>query len=69
VNAVGGQTTIRKDLPEMQAIAKTALKFPELFGYFIGSVQLTASTKIDRDLREDRDGRKSGRQETAGTTH
>jgi hypothetical protein len=35
----------------------------------IGSVQLTASTKTDRDLREDRDGRKSGRQETAGTTH
>ena len=34
-----------------------------------GSVQLTASTKTDRDLREDRDGRKSGRQETAGTTH
>jgi hypothetical protein len=34
----------------------------------IGSVQLTASTKTDRDLREDRDGRKSGRQETAGTT-
>jgi hypothetical protein len=34
-----------------------------------GSVQLTASTKTDRDLREDRDGRKSCRQETAGTTH
>jgi hypothetical protein len=34
-----------------------------------GSVQLTASIKTDRDLREDRDGRKSGRQETAGTTH
>ena len=34
----------------------------------IGSVQLTASTKTDRDLREDRDGRKSCRQETAGTT-
>jgi hypothetical protein len=34
-----------------------------------GSVQLTASTKTERDLREDRDGRKSGRQETAGTTH
>jgi len=32
----------------------------------IGSVQLTASTKTDRDLREDWDGRKSGRQETAG---
>ena len=31
-----------------------------------GSVQLTASTKTDRDLREDWDGRKSGRQETAG---
>jgi hypothetical protein len=34
-----------------------------------GSVQLTASTKTDRDLREERDGRKTGRQETAGTTH
>jgi hypothetical protein len=32
----------------------------------IGSVQLTAFTKTDRDLREDWDGRKSGRQETAG---
>jgi hypothetical protein len=31
-----------------------------------GSVQLTASTKTDRDLREDWDGRKSGRQEAAG---
>ena len=37
--------------------------------YLSGSVQLTASTKTDRDLREDRDGRKSGRQETADTTH
>jgi uncharacterized membrane protein YeaQ/YmgE (transglycosylase-associated protein family) len=35
----------------------------------VGSVQLTASTKTGRDLREDRDGRKSGRQETADTTH
>jgi hypothetical protein len=34
-----------------------------------GSVQLTASTKTDNVLREDWDGRKSGRQETAGTTH
>jgi hypothetical protein len=33
-----------------------------------GSVQLTASTKTDRDLREDGDGRKTGKQETAGTT-
>src|SRR4029077_4521028 len=32
-------------------------------------VQLTASTKTDHDLREDRDERKSGRQGTAGTTH
>ncbi len=34
-----------------------------------GSVQLTASTKTDRDLREDWDGRRSPRQETADTTH
>src|SRR5277367_5861149 len=37
--------------------------------YLSGSVQLTASTKTDRDLREDLDGRKSGGQESAGTTH
>jgi hypothetical protein len=34
----------------------------------LGSVQLTASTRTDRDLREDWDGRRSGRQETASTT-
>ena len=33
-----------------------------------GSVQLTASTRTDRDLREDWDGRRSHRQERARTT-
>jgi hypothetical protein len=33
------------------------------------SVRLTASTKTDRDLRENWDGRKSGRQETAGAAY
>ena len=35
----------------------------------IVSVRLTASTKTDRDLREIWDGRKSGRQETAGAAY
>jgi hypothetical protein len=33
------------------------------------SVRLTASTKTDRDLRENWNGRKSGRQETADTAY
>ncbi len=45
------------------------LETESLYHSCTGSVQLTASTKTDRDLREDRDGRKSGRQEMAGTTH
>jgi hypothetical protein len=45
------------------------IKKAGLSGISIGSVQLTASTKTDRDLREDRDERKSGRQGTADTTY
>src|SRR6202790_2658089 len=39
------------------------------FGGKMVSVRLTASTKTDRDLREIWDGRKSGRQETAGAAY
>jgi hypothetical protein len=51
------------------AYMRSVFVFLGLLLWLIGSVQLTASTKTDRDLREDRDGRKSGRQETADATH
>src|SRR5580704_18357549 len=48
----------------------TSSNYPSNLGFTsIVSVRLTASTKTDRDLREIWDGRKSGRQETAGAAY
>jgi hypothetical protein len=68
LKAFGVEITIRDD-PDSVFLAQNPMGTKTNKLNPNGSVQLTASTKTDRDLREDRDGRKSGRQETADTTH